>query len=64
MISVLLEIQCFGFFFCFFFKIYFQDENEIDSALIGPTSDPVSNLQPTKPTDFIAFINLVEFCRY
>uniref|UniRef100_A0A8C6J8U6 DNA-dependent protein kinase catalytic subunit n=1 Tax=Melopsittacus undulatus TaxID=13146 RepID=A0A8C6J8U6_MELUD len=40
-----------------------QDENEAGSALIGPTSDPASNLQPTKPTDFIAFINLVEFCR-
>ncbi|XP_072708622.1 DNA-dependent protein kinase catalytic subunit isoform X1 [Ciconia boyciana] len=40
-----------------------QDENETDSALVGPTSDPASNLQPTKPTDFIAFINLVEFCR-
>ncbi|KAM9024210.1 DNA-dependent protein kinase catalytic subunit [Ara ararauna] len=40
-----------------------QDENETGSALIGPTSDPASNLQPTKPTDFIAFINLVEFCR-
>uniref|UniRef100_A0A672TSV6 DNA-dependent protein kinase catalytic subunit n=1 Tax=Strigops habroptila TaxID=2489341 RepID=A0A672TSV6_STRHB len=34
-----------------------------DFALVGPTSDPASNLQPTKPTDFIAFINLVEFCR-
>ncbi|XP_027494416.1 DNA-dependent protein kinase catalytic subunit isoform X2 [Corapipo altera] len=40
-----------------------QDENESDGALIGPTSDPASNLQPTKPTDFIAFLNLVEFCR-
>ncbi|XP_027746012.1 DNA-dependent protein kinase catalytic subunit isoform X2 [Empidonax traillii] len=40
-----------------------QDENESDSALVGPTSDPASNLQPTKPTDFIAFLNLVEFCR-
>uniref|UniRef100_A0A672TUE1 DNA-dependent protein kinase catalytic subunit n=1 Tax=Strigops habroptila TaxID=2489341 RepID=A0A672TUE1_STRHB len=40
-----------------------QDENETGSALVGPTSDPASNLQPTKPTDFIAFINLVEFCR-
>uniref|UniRef100_A0A8C4UGR0 DNA-dependent protein kinase catalytic subunit n=1 Tax=Falco tinnunculus TaxID=100819 RepID=A0A8C4UGR0_FALTI len=34
-----------------------------DSALVGPTSDPASNLQPRKLTDFIAFINLVEFCR-
>uniref|UniRef100_A0A8C8B914 DNA-dependent protein kinase catalytic subunit n=1 Tax=Otus sunia TaxID=257818 RepID=A0A8C8B914_9STRI len=40
-----------------------QDENETDGTLVGPTSDPASNLQPTKPTDFIAFINLVEFCR-
>uniref|UniRef100_A0A663E490 DNA-dependent protein kinase catalytic subunit n=1 Tax=Aquila chrysaetos chrysaetos TaxID=223781 RepID=A0A663E490_AQUCH len=38
-------------------------ENETDSALVWPTSDPTSNLQPMKPTDFIAFINLVEFCR-
>uniref|UniRef100_A0A674JBQ4 DNA-dependent protein kinase catalytic subunit n=1 Tax=Terrapene triunguis TaxID=2587831 RepID=A0A674JBQ4_9SAUR len=40
-----------------------QDENEAGSALVVPTSDPASNLQPTKPKDFIAFINLVEFCR-
>uniref|UniRef100_A0A8C3TYH6 DNA-dependent protein kinase catalytic subunit n=1 Tax=Catharus ustulatus TaxID=91951 RepID=A0A8C3TYH6_CATUS len=40
-----------------------QDENAGDSALVGPSSDPASNLQPTKPIDFIAFINLVEFCR-
>ncbi|XP_071410665.1 DNA-dependent protein kinase catalytic subunit isoform X2 [Pithys albifrons albifrons] len=40
-----------------------QDENESDSALVGPTSDPASDLQPVKPTDFIAFLNLVEFCR-
>lgn len=58
MLSVLSQIQC----SCF--NVYFQDENETDSALVGPTSDPASNLQPAKPTDFIAFINLVEFCRY
>ncbi|XP_071593605.1 DNA-dependent protein kinase catalytic subunit [Heliangelus exortis] len=40
-----------------------EDENESDDALIGPSSDPASNLHPAKPTDFIAFINLVEFCR-
>ncbi|OXB75109.1 UNVERIFIED_CONTAM: hypothetical protein H355_003187 [Colinus virginianus] len=44
-------------------NVHEQDENETDSAFIGPTSDPASNLQPKKPTDFIAFINLVEFCR-
>ncbi|RMC15431.1 hypothetical protein DUI87_07622 [Hirundo rustica rustica] len=40
-----------------------QGENAGDGALVGPSSDPASNLQPTKPIDFIAFINLVEFCR-
>uniref|UniRef100_A0A8C3RFN2 DNA-dependent protein kinase catalytic subunit n=1 Tax=Cyanoderma ruficeps TaxID=181631 RepID=A0A8C3RFN2_9PASS len=40
-----------------------EQENAGDSALVGPSSDPASNLQPTKPTDFIAFLNLVEFCR-
>ncbi|CAM5116256.1 unnamed protein product [Natator depressus] len=40
-----------------------QDENESGTALVVPTSDPASNLQPTKPKDFIAFVNLVEFCR-
>uniref|UniRef100_A0A8U8BLG7 DNA-dependent protein kinase catalytic subunit n=1 Tax=Geospiza parvula TaxID=87175 RepID=A0A8U8BLG7_GEOPR len=40
-----------------------QDGNAGDGALVGPSSDPASNLQPTKPIDFIAFINLVEFCR-
>uniref|UniRef100_A0A803VG36 DNA-dependent protein kinase catalytic subunit n=1 Tax=Ficedula albicollis TaxID=59894 RepID=A0A803VG36_FICAL len=40
-----------------------DEENAGDSALISPSSDPASNLQPTKPVDFIAFINLVEFCR-
>uniref|UniRef100_A0A8C3LMS1 DNA-dependent protein kinase catalytic subunit n=1 Tax=Chrysolophus pictus TaxID=9089 RepID=A0A8C3LMS1_CHRPC len=44
-------------------NVHVQDENETDNAFIGPTSDPASNLQPKKPTDFIAFINLVEFCR-
>uniref|UniRef100_A0A8C3LKH7 DNA-dependent protein kinase catalytic subunit n=1 Tax=Chrysolophus pictus TaxID=9089 RepID=A0A8C3LKH7_CHRPC len=44
-------------------KLNVHDENETDNAFIGPTSDPASNLQPKKPTDFIAFINLVEFCR-
>ncbi|NXA73861.1 PRKDC kinase, partial [Thryothorus ludovicianus] len=40
-----------------------QDENTGDSVLVGPSSDPASNLQPARPIDFIAFINLVEFCR-
>uniref|UniRef100_G3URQ9 DNA-dependent protein kinase catalytic subunit CC3 domain-containing protein n=1 Tax=Meleagris gallopavo TaxID=9103 RepID=G3URQ9_MELGA len=44
-------------------NVHEQDESETDNAFIGPTSDPASNLQPKKPTDFIAFINLVEFCR-
>ncbi|XP_029447109.1 DNA-dependent protein kinase catalytic subunit isoform X2 [Rhinatrema bivittatum] len=40
-----------------------QDEADDDSALVIPTSDPAANLQPTKPKDFTAFVNLVEFCR-
>lgn len=43
---------------------YFQAESESGDVMIIPSSDPASNLQPAKPTDFIAFINLVEFCRY
>ncbi|XP_030070017.1 DNA-dependent protein kinase catalytic subunit [Microcaecilia unicolor] len=40
-----------------------QDASDEDSALVIPTSDPAANLQPTKPKDFTAFVNLVEFCR-
>ncbi|KYO26142.1 DNA-dependent protein kinase catalytic subunit isoform B [Alligator mississippiensis] len=40
-----------------------QAESESGDVMIIPSSDPASNLQPAKPTDFIAFINLVEFCR-
>ncbi|XP_069076234.1 DNA-dependent protein kinase catalytic subunit isoform X2 [Pleurodeles waltl] len=40
-----------------------QDDDVDASALVIPTSDPAANLQPTKPKDFTAFINLVEFCR-
>ncbi|KAL8182171.1 UNVERIFIED_CONTAM: hypothetical protein K2H54_046546 [Gekko kuhli] len=40
-----------------------KDANEADADLTIPTSDPAANLHPTKPKDFTAFINLVEFCR-
>ncbi|KAF7246283.1 DNA-dependent protein kinase catalytic subunit [Varanus komodoensis] len=40
-----------------------KDGNETDTNLTIATSDPAANLQPTKPKDFTAFINLVEFCR-
>nr|XP_033789602.1 DNA-dependent protein kinase catalytic subunit isoform X2 [Geotrypetes seraphini] len=40
-----------------------QDANDDNSGLVIPTSDPAANLQPTKPKDFTAFVNLVEFCR-
>ncbi|XP_069477126.1 DNA-dependent protein kinase catalytic subunit [Ambystoma mexicanum] len=41
-----------------------QQEDEADSsALVIPTSDPAANLEPTKPKDFTAFVNLVDFCR-
>ncbi|XP_057593505.1 DNA-dependent protein kinase catalytic subunit isoform X2 [Hippopotamus amphibius kiboko] len=37
--------------------------NEAAGVWVIPTSDPAANLHPAKPTDFSAFINLVEFCR-
>ncbi|XP_069777633.1 DNA-dependent protein kinase catalytic subunit isoform X2 [Narcine bancroftii] len=33
-----------------------------NNGIVIPTSDPTAKMQPTKPKDFIAFINLVEFC--
>ncbi|XP_041045109.1 DNA-dependent protein kinase catalytic subunit isoform X2 [Carcharodon carcharias] len=35
---------------------------DINSSIVIPTSDPAANLQPTKPKDFTALFNLVEFC--
>ncbi|XP_048384539.2 DNA-dependent protein kinase catalytic subunit [Stegostoma tigrinum] len=35
---------------------------DINSSIIIPTSDPAANLRPTKPKDFTALFNLVEFC--
>uniref|UniRef100_A0A9J8AJD6 DNA-dependent protein kinase catalytic subunit n=1 Tax=Cyprinus carpio carpio TaxID=630221 RepID=A0A9J8AJD6_CYPCA len=32
------------------------------SSEFMPSSDPTANLMPNKPKDFIAFINLVDFC--
>ncbi|KAM6458275.1 DNA-dependent protein kinase catalytic subunit isoform 2-T2 [Liasis olivaceus] len=40
-----------------------KDGSEGDIHLTIPTSDPAANLQPSKPKDYTAFINLVEFCR-
>ncbi|XP_062835416.1 DNA-dependent protein kinase catalytic subunit [Anolis carolinensis] len=40
-----------------------KDGNEAAIDLTIPSSDPAANLQPTKPKDFTAFINLVEFCK-
>ncbi|XP_039189656.1 DNA-dependent protein kinase catalytic subunit isoform X1 [Crotalus tigris] len=40
-----------------------KDGSEGDAHLTIPTSDPAANLQPSKPKDYTAFINLVEFCR-
>ncbi|KAM4688942.1 DNA-dependent protein kinase catalytic subunit [Discoglossus pictus] len=39
-----------------------EDATDISSLLLIATSDPAANLQPTKPKDFTAFVNLVEFC--
>ncbi|KAM3927958.1 DNA-dependent protein kinase catalytic subunit [Leptodactylus fuscus] len=38
-----------------------DDENQL-SYLVIATSDPAANLYPTKPKDFTAFVNLVDFC--
>ncbi|KAM8966776.1 DNA-dependent protein kinase catalytic subunit [Pelodytes ibericus] len=39
-----------------------EGEEGVSSALVIATSDPTANLYPTKPKDFTAFVNLVEFC--
>lgn len=41
---------------------FFQAQSDA-SAEFMPSSDPTANLIPNKPKDFIAFINLVDFCR-
>ncbi|KAK9971873.1 hypothetical protein ABG768_025216 [Culter alburnus] len=44
-------------------KVNAADEAQSDaSAEFMPSSDPTANLMPNKPKDFIAFINLVDFC--
>ncbi|XP_038201173.1 DNA-dependent protein kinase catalytic subunit [Arvicola amphibius] len=40
-----------------------HEDGSTTGIWVIPTSDPAANLQPTKPKDFSAFINLVEFCR-
>lgn len=48
----------------FLVPLIFKHENEAAGLWVSPTSDPAANLHPAKPKDFLAFINLVEFCRY
>ena len=36
-----------------------KDEDPDDAS----TTDPLKNLTPTTPKDFIVFVNMVEFCR-
>lgn len=44
-------------------KVNAADEAQSEaSAGFMPSSDPTANLMPNKPKDFIAFINLVDFC--
>uniref|UniRef100_A0A6Q2XXY4 DNA-dependent protein kinase catalytic subunit n=1 Tax=Esox lucius TaxID=8010 RepID=A0A6Q2XXY4_ESOLU len=46
-------------------KINMDDEDEqLGSRMVLPSSDPTAHLLPNKPKDFTAFINLVDFCRY
>ncbi|XP_072267337.1 DNA-dependent protein kinase catalytic subunit isoform X2 [Pyxicephalus adspersus] len=37
-------------------------DDEVQNSFVIATSDPAANLYPTKPKDFTAFVNLVEFC--
>ncbi|XP_053571003.1 LOW QUALITY PROTEIN: DNA-dependent protein kinase catalytic subunit [Bombina bombina] len=39
-----------------------EGDSDISSSLLIATSDPAANLYPTKPKDFTAFVNLVDFC--
>ncbi|XP_051572291.1 DNA-dependent protein kinase catalytic subunit-like isoform X3 [Myxocyprinus asiaticus] len=44
-------------------KVSSADEAQSDvSAGFMASSDPTANLMPNKPKDFIAFVNLVDFC--
>nr|XP_055063378.1 DNA-dependent protein kinase catalytic subunit [Misgurnus anguillicaudatus] len=44
-------------------KVNTGDEAQTDAgAGFMPSSDPTANLMPNKPKDFIAFVNLVDFC--
>ncbi|KAF4110944.1 hypothetical protein G5714_007975 [Onychostoma macrolepis] len=44
-------------------KVNGAEEAKSDaSSGFMPSSDPTANLMPNKPKDFIAFINLVDFC--
>ncbi|CAH6792055.1 Prkdc [Phodopus roborovskii] len=40
-----------------------HEDGSTTGVWVIPTSDPAANLHPSKPKDFSAFINLVEFCR-
>uniref|UniRef100_A0A672S298 DNA-dependent protein kinase catalytic subunit n=1 Tax=Sinocyclocheilus grahami TaxID=75366 RepID=A0A672S298_SINGR len=42
-------------------KVNAAEESDASSGFM-PSSDPTANLMPNKPKDFIAFINLVDFC--
>lgn len=42
-------------------KVNAAEESDASSGFM-PSSDPTANLVPNKPKDFIAFINLVDFC--
>ncbi|KAK1173766.1 DNA-dependent protein kinase catalytic subunit [Acipenser oxyrinchus oxyrinchus] len=39
-----------------------EGRSDASSSMLIPSSDPAANLQPSKPKDFTAFVNLVEFC--
>ncbi|XP_029002542.1 DNA-dependent protein kinase catalytic subunit isoform X2 [Betta splendens] len=43
-------------------KVSTDEEDSADAAHVLPSSDPTAHLLPNKVKDFMAFINLVDFC--
>ncbi|KAM9553657.1 DNA-dependent protein kinase catalytic subunit [Salvelinus alpinus] len=39
-----------------------DQDDQVNSSMVLPSSDPTAHLLPNKPKDFTAFINLVDFC--
>lgn len=49
---------------CFYGSCLPEFQASEDAAHLLPSSDPTAHLLPNKVKDFMAFINLVDFCRW